>query len=343
MVLQQQECEEKWLMHYSSLHQILLVGDGDFSFSLCLANSFGSASNILASSLDSYDEVTKKYKDAKSNLEKLQHLGATILHGVDAIKMKLHTDLRMRKFDRIIFNFPHAGFHGKEDNVRLIQMHRELIRGFFRNASGMLRAYGEIHVSHKTNKPFCHWNLAELASKSSLVLIGCVDFNNADYPGYNHKRGDSARCDEPFPLGKCSTFKFIFSPSANKIPKSLNHSGLAQRHPRVSVTTPQLSTKSDAPYPSNAYTETSECFQIFGGYFNHARETFGEVEYDIVSSVRRQLDHAYMKYMAERPGCGLSGYISLLEQLLDLSSSRSAWLRKNLVCLDQQLMQAPHF
>ncbi|XP_031119971.1 heavy metal-associated isoprenylated plant protein 41-like [Ipomoea triloba] len=378
MVSQQQECEEKWLMHYSSLHQILVVGDGDFSFSLCLANSFGSAFNILASSLDSYDMVTKKYKNAKSNLEKLRHLGATILHGVDAIKMKLHTDLRMRKFDRIIFNFPHAGFHGKEDNVRLIQMHRTLIHGFFRNASGMLRAYGEIHVSHKTTAPFCHWNLAELASKSSLVLIDCIDFNSADYPGYNQKRGDSARCDEPFPLGKCSTFKFIFSPSAKKIPNSLHHNGLAQRHPRVSVTMPQLpttlprvleapcpipqlstpfdapiapysfsahtvsngsshcaglaqshprvsvtmpqlsttlprvleapcpipqfSTTFDAPYSFNAHTvmngsshwagfpQTSEKenLQIFGGYFNHARETFGKVEYNIESSVCKQ-------------------------------------------------------
>ncbi|XP_019196228.1 PREDICTED: heavy metal-associated isoprenylated plant protein 41-like isoform X3 [Ipomoea nil] len=300
-------------------------------------------------------KVTKKYKNAESNLKKLRRLGATILHRVDAINMKLHTDLRMRKFDRIIFNFPHAGFYGKEDDNRLIQMHRSLIQGFFRNASGMLRAGGEIHVNHKTTPPFCHWNLTELASKSSLLLIECVDFNSADYPGYNQKRGDSARCDEPFYLGKCSTFKFIFSPSAYKIPNSLNHNGLAQRHPRVSVTTPQLSTKFDAPYPFNAHTamngsshcaglsQSSGCFQIFGGYFSHARETFGKVEYDIVSSVRRELDHAYMKYMAERPGCGLSGYINLLEELLDLSSSRSAWLRENLVCLDQQLMQAPQF
>ncbi|KAK8313354.1 hypothetical protein V6Z12_D01G104200 [Gossypium hirsutum] len=35
--------------------------------------------------------------------------------------MKHHTDLANRKFDRIIFNFPHAGFHGKEDNPHMIR------------------------------------------------------------------------------------------------------------------------------------------------------------------------------------------------------------------------------
>lgn len=67
------------------------------------------------------DVVIKKYKEAKSNLENLKKLGASLLYGVDATKMKFHTDLKMRKFDRIIYNFPHAGFFGKEDNADLIK------------------------------------------------------------------------------------------------------------------------------------------------------------------------------------------------------------------------------
>lgn len=46
--------EERWIKHYSSAHEILLVGEGDFSFSTSLAVAFGSATNIFATSLDSY-------------------------------------------------------------------------------------------------------------------------------------------------------------------------------------------------------------------------------------------------------------------------------------------------
>ena len=80
----------------------------------------------------------------------------------------------------------------------------------------MLRADGEIHVNHKTTAPFSNWNLEEMASLNSLVLIERVEFKIEDYPGYKQKRGDGRRCDEPFPLGESSTFKFRFSSKFNK-------------------------------------------------------------------------------------------------------------------------------
>ncbi|KAF8024460.1 hypothetical protein BT93_F1590 [Corymbia citriodora subsp. variegata] len=218
-----QGSRNKWLERYSPHHLILLVGEGDFSFSSSLAPAFGSASNITATSLDHYDALTKKYKKAKSNLWNLEKLGASVLLGVDATKMKYYPDLSVRKFDRIIFNFPHAGFYGKEDNVHLIEMHRTLISAFFHNASQMLRPDGEVHVNHKTTYPYCRWNLGELASLNSLKLIDQKAFESKNYPGYHHKRGDGRRCDEPFFLGPCSTFKFSFSPGARKALTELMH------------------------------------------------------------------------------------------------------------------------
>ncbi|KAM7250001.1 hypothetical protein ACFE04_021884 [Oxalis oulophora] len=272
--------EEKWLTYYSSKHKILLVGEGDFSFSLCLARAFGSASNIYATSLDSHDELVIKYKNAKCNLEELQNLGASLLHGVnassmkfhphlrmvkfdrdfsfslclaeafgsasnitatsldsyvevvvkyshagsnlvnlqelgasllhkvDATKMKHHPDLKMFYFDRIIFNFPHAGFLCPESWPDQIMRHQSIVNGFFNNARSMLLPNGEIHVTHKTEYPYSKWNLEELAIRNSLRLIECIEFEMVDYPGYRRKKGSGPNCNKPFKLGECSTFKF---------------------------------------------------------------------------------------------------------------------------------------
>ena len=45
--------KEKKIQHYSSTQKILLVGEGDFSFSACLARAFRSAANMVTTSLHS--------------------------------------------------------------------------------------------------------------------------------------------------------------------------------------------------------------------------------------------------------------------------------------------------
>ncbi|KAK1292044.1 Uncharacterized protein QJS10_CPB17g00350 [Acorus calamus] len=143
-------------------------------------------------------------------------MGATLLHGIDATKMKHYPDLSMRKFDRIIFNFPHAGFKWNEKEMRQIKLHRQLIRGFFNNASHMLRPDGEIHINHKKGIPYSNWNLKKIAEENSLVLLECVDFKSEEYPSYENKIGDGSNCDKPFFLGECGTFKFAIGHAHKK-------------------------------------------------------------------------------------------------------------------------------
>nr|CAB3457370.1 unnamed protein product [Digitaria exilis] len=193
-------------------HSILTVGDGDFSFSLALARAFGSGANLVATSLDSYVALLIKYREAESNTMELKRFGATVLHGINVKTMKLHTELKNRRFDRIVFNFPHAGFKGRgHTELYVIKSHKELVAGFFSNAHHLLERYGEIHVSNKTGHPYDSWDLENLASKSSLVLFKKVVFHKGDYPGYNQKRGDGPKCNKSFKLGPCCMFKFQIS------------------------------------------------------------------------------------------------------------------------------------
>ncbi|KAL6506713.1 hypothetical protein OROHE_022545 [Orobanche hederae] len=193
--------KERWIEQYSSGQTILLVGEGDFSFSLSLGMAFGSATNIVATTLDSYE-------DARANVAILESLGATLSYGVDATNMANLPDLRWKKFDRIIYNFPHAGFHLRESNPQLIRMHRNLIRGFLENASSLLWADGEVHINHKITAPFNSWRIEDIGSECSLLYVGRDKFEMKNYPWYRNKRGSGWRSDEPFPLGACRTFKF---------------------------------------------------------------------------------------------------------------------------------------
>ncbi|KAG8049863.1 hypothetical protein GUJ93_ZPchr0009g1170 [Zizania palustris] len=192
----------KWLKHYSSVQSILTVGDGDFSFSRALATAFGSGENLVATSLDTNEDLRIKYSKAESNITELKRMGATVLHGVNAKRMKDHTDLKVRRFDRIVFNFPHAGFKGKEDSLCMIYSHKELVRGFFRNARHLLQPSGEIHVNHKRGMPYDKWDIEHLASEFSLVMVEKVVFQIEDYPGYSHKRGDGRSNSIAPPVGR---------------------------------------------------------------------------------------------------------------------------------------------
>ncbi|CAI0629108.1 unnamed protein product [Linum tenue] len=85
------EVKEVWKKHYCSRHKILLVGEGDFSFSASLALAF-----------------------AMANIAGLRARGCLVMHGLDATKMADHVLLKGMKFDRVVFNFPHAGFYPAE-------------------------------------------------------------------------------------------------------------------------------------------------------------------------------------------------------------------------------------
>ncbi|OMP06957.1 hypothetical protein COLO4_07754 [Corchorus olitorius] len=190
----QLETPERWIKHYCSSQRMLLVGEGDFSFSACLALAFGSATNMIATSLDSRGFLFRNYKKAMSNIHDLRSRGCTILHGVDVTEMANHCSLMG------------------------IQRHQLLLSLFFQNAKKMINEEdGEIHVTHKSNGFFLGWNLQLLASGAGLKLIQELPFNFTDYPGYRTKYGFGG--DKNFNCHPSKTYKFaLFRPSPTPTP-----------------------------------------------------------------------------------------------------------------------------
>ncbi|CAK7323367.1 unnamed protein product [Dovyalis caffra] len=213
---EEEEEPEKWRRHYSSKHRILLVGEGDFSFSLSLARAFGSARNLVSTTVDTQDNIAKRYSNGVGNVRELEEKGGLVFYGVDAKEMSKHFFLRTQRFDRIVYNFPHVGFLYREDSYCQIQLNKRLIKGYLSNAKVLLREEkGEIHVAHKEGDPYDKWDLVKKAEKIGLVLHEMVPFSREDYPGYDNKRAHGDCSDAPFRLGDCSTYKFKPKRSSN--------------------------------------------------------------------------------------------------------------------------------
>jgi len=186
-------------MPYKSTDRTLIIGDGNFSFSLALARLFGSGSNITATSYDTEHTVTQKYEEASQKLVLLQELGTTIFHGVDATQLHIYLPQNQKgksynlaklspPYDRIIFNFPHAGA-GIKDQARNVFTNQQLLLGFFQSSQSLLSEEGEIHVTLRTGLPYDKWEIVKLAgSTQALRLRNVIPFDFTLYEGYEHRR-----------------------------------------------------------------------------------------------------------------------------------------------------------
>lgn len=141
---------------YHNQQNILIVGDGDLSFTLSLLKHFHSdghhnytiphecnicsnhAPLIVCSTYENYDELCKRYAKAAENIVNInQYDNVIVLHSIDATLLNttlyneiikhdtpLHRRAMKTVYNQIIFNFPHTG--GK----MMLGQNRELVQSF---------------------------------------------------------------------------------------------------------------------------------------------------------------------------------------------------------------------
>ncbi|CAM9538179.1 unnamed protein product [Ectocarpus fasciculatus] len=187
---------------YAKEHSVLIVGDGDFSFTRGVIRHRGTGAGVVATSLDSEKAVLKKYPRAETWLPKLEADGAQVAHSVDATRLEetllgagggrgdageeVSGEKKRVLFDRVVFNFPHTG-------AQRTHLNRNLIRDFFASTKGLVKcaaAGGEVHVTLKDKPPYSGWNVKAMARESELVMVRCLAFDPSVFPGYRHSTTD---------------------------------------------------------------------------------------------------------------------------------------------------------
>lgn len=103
------------IIPFKPTDRILLIGEGNFSFARALVidppEDLHSLppQNVTATAYDSEEECYQKYPDAHSIVKAVREKGVQVIFNVDGTKLEKTSALKGRKWDRIVWNFPHAG------------------------------------------------------------------------------------------------------------------------------------------------------------------------------------------------------------------------------------------
>ncbi|KAI8455811.1 hypothetical protein BY996DRAFT_7008326 [Phakopsora pachyrhizi] len=129
--------------------KILLVGEGNFSFSVSLVVYHSiPGESITATTIDSRSKVLSKYSDASKFLNVLENHKVNVIFELDCTRLEKDKRIKsLKPFDRVIFNFPHLGL-SEADMDRNIRSNQILLLKFFRSVSGVLFKSSSVSNNH---------------------------------------------------------------------------------------------------------------------------------------------------------------------------------------------------
>ena len=170
----------------------LVIGDGNFSFSLSLARRVGSecTGTIVATSLETEEEVSGRIV-AQENVKQLRKLGVCILHGVDGTKLETEPRLVSLGLHSTVPSSSTSLTPGGKSNIK---RNRQLLRDFFVSTKSVMAPRGCVRVTlcsgqggtpaDSTQRGYHNsWRIVEMAAEAGLFLSRVHPFT-ISYPGY---------------------------------------------------------------------------------------------------------------------------------------------------------------
>ncbi|XP_050012170.1 ferredoxin-fold anticodon-binding domain-containing protein 1 [Alexandromys fortis] len=170
------------------LRRLLLVGEGNFSFTASLIDTLDPGVSVTATCLQQPDDLDGD-PVTQENLQRLRERGIEVRFGVDCTQLAHALQAHDRDFDRIYFNFPHCGRKAG------VAKNRELLAKFFQSCADVLAKEGEIHVAlcrgqggTPADEPQREWHnswqVVAMAALGGFILSDVYPFSCEAVPGY---------------------------------------------------------------------------------------------------------------------------------------------------------------
>lgn len=189
-------------------YRVLILGDGNFSFSLALARllfddeehtpeSAAAAAGCLrlgtkepvsvvlaCTSFDSHQQLIAKYPESAHILARLSRFPRVeILHNINAWQCKEH--FGSQRFDAVLWNHPHLGL---ED----FRLHRFLMAHFFASVVRVMAPDGFVSITLVQGQE-TRWDTDARAREAGLGRLETAVFQEDLFPGYVCKRNTTGQ------------------------------------------------------------------------------------------------------------------------------------------------------
>ncbi|EGV60105.1 class I SAM-dependent methyltransferase [Yamadazyma tenuis] len=237
---QQAHQKQKGLIPFNPEEKVLLIGEGDFSFAVSIIKqNHIKPQNLIATSLDSLEQLKAKYSDVDGNLEFLSSEGVRVVHEVDGTNLMASFKLDTKKgransifkhsrLHHIMFNFPHTG-RGMKDVDRNIKDHQELMLKYFQSCKQLFQfindesnssfggynfdsVTGRIVLTLFEGEPYNSWGVKVLAKSENYKVEKSGRFDWGCFPEYHHKRTSSGVRDTTKPAAERDARIYVFEP-----------------------------------------------------------------------------------------------------------------------------------
>ncbi|XP_027267959.1 ferredoxin-fold anticodon-binding domain-containing protein 1 [Cricetulus griseus] len=168
--------------------RLLLVGEGNFSFTASLIDTLDPGVRVTATCLQHPADLEGD-PVIQENLQRLRQRGVEVRFGVDCTQLARALQAHERDFDRIYFNFPHCGRKAG------VAKNRKLLAMFFQSCADVLAKEGEVHVAlcrgqggTPADKPQREWHnswqVVAMAALGGFILSDVYPFSCEAVPGY---------------------------------------------------------------------------------------------------------------------------------------------------------------